>query len=89
MLPGSGLSNHPKLSGQRCHAVADERRWKIHPLAEDLKARARAAGLWNLWMPAEMAHTLQPLVRGSTLWTMLGVLLISPPTVRIHSACCA
>ena len=38
-------------------------RWKIHPLAEELKVKARGAGLWNLWMPAEMAHTLQPLVR--------------------------
>jgi hypothetical protein len=27
-------------------------RWTIHPLNEQLKAKARAAGLWNLWMAA-------------------------------------
>jgi hypothetical protein len=25
-------------------------RWTIHPLVEELKVKARAAGLWNLWM---------------------------------------
>ncbi len=29
----------------------DWRRWKIHPLVETLKARAREAGLWNLFLP--------------------------------------
>jgi hypothetical protein len=25
-------------------------RWTIHPLVEQLKLKAKAAGLWNLWM---------------------------------------
>ena len=48
-------------------------RWKIQPALEELKVKARAAGLWNLWMPAGMAHKLQPLVR--------------VPPVREASAC--
>jgi len=27
-------------------------RWTIHPLNEQLKAKARRAGLWNLWISA-------------------------------------
>ncbi|CAI5533095.1 unnamed protein product, partial [Closterium sp. Naga37s-1] len=33
------------------HAVG-EARWTIHPLVEQLKGKAKQAGLWNLWIPA-------------------------------------
>ncbi|KAI8470744.1 MAG: acyl-CoA dehydrogenase [Monoraphidium minutum] len=33
-------------------------RWSIHPAAEELKAAARDAGLWNLWLPRDMGARL-------------------------------
>lgn len=31
-------------------------RWTIHPLAEQLKVKAKEAGLWNLWMTAGVCY---------------------------------
>ena len=45
------------------HAQSDAR-WSVHPLQEQLKEAARAQGLWNLWLPADMAASLRPLVEG-------------------------
>jgi acyl-CoA dehydrogenase len=38
-----------KTYHQQHEAFAD--RWTIPPIIEELKAKARAAGLWNLWLP--------------------------------------
>ncbi|MBI1397266.1 MAG: acyl-CoA dehydrogenase [Betaproteobacteria bacterium] len=38
--------------------VAAGDRWATPPRMEDLKARARAAGLWNLWQPRDHGGTL-------------------------------
>jgi acyl-CoA dehydrogenase len=38
--------------------IAEGDRWQAPPLMEELKARARAAGLWNLWQPKSHGGTL-------------------------------
>lgn len=34
----------------------------MHPLMEELKAKARSEGLWNLWISASMAEEIRHLV---------------------------
>ncbi len=36
--------------------VARGDRWEPAPIVEELKDRARADGLWNLWLPADIAY---------------------------------
>ena len=42
------------------HAFTDaaEDRWTIPPIMEELKSKARQAGLWNLWRPAALGGRL-------------------------------
>jgi acyl-CoA dehydrogenase len=41
---------HPNEGKWEAH-VTGERRWEAVPMIEELKLKARAAGLWNLWRP--------------------------------------
>src|SRR5258706_6278715 len=38
-----------EIAGRR--NAGDWRRWEVHPLLPELQARARAAGLWNMFLP--------------------------------------
>ncbi|KXZ55728.1 hypothetical protein GPECTOR_2g1278 [Gonium pectorale] len=50
---------YPAEEVLEAHAMGpQETRWTIHPLMEELKAKAQQAGLWNLWLPASLASRL-------------------------------
>jgi acyl-CoA dehydrogenase len=44
------VPNEEKYYSQLSHS-SDYRQWRIPPIMEELKAEAKAAGLWNLFMP--------------------------------------
>jgi acyl-CoA dehydrogenase len=48
---------YPAESAWHGH-VKSERRWEPVPVIEELKPKARAAGLWNLWRPKTHGGTL-------------------------------
>ncbi len=48
---------HPNERKWEAH-VRGERRWEPVPVIEELKPKARAAGLWNLWRPKSHGGTL-------------------------------
>ncbi len=70
------MDAHVYPNEQRYHAElqALEDRFSTVPLMEELKARAKAEGLWNLWLPAEhgglsnLAYCPLAEIMGRVLW---------------------
>lgn len=47
------------------HAITPDR-WSVSPVVESLKSAAKAAGLWNLWLPLDSAALLKITPRDGT-----------------------
>lgn len=43
----------PLEAALTAHMTAPETKWRPHPSVEQLKTEAKAAGLWNLFLPLE------------------------------------
>lgn len=59
----------------------------MHPLQEQLKEEAKAQGLWNLWLPADMAVALQPLVQEASAGPAEMGLLLGPGLTNLGAGC--
>jgi alkylation response protein AidB-like acyl-CoA dehydrogenase len=70
------------------HAQSDAR-WTIHPLQERLKEEAKRQGLWNLWIPADMAAGLAPLLAEAGVPAEEARLLLGPGLTNLEYAHCA
>ncbi|KAL4514035.1 hypothetical protein Ndes2526A_g09094 [Nannochloris sp. 'desiccata'] len=116
-LPGLGPSEKVKPILERLHCfmaerilpaesildkhAASDQRWTIHPLQEQLKKEAKHAGLWNLWLPADLAIKLRPLLlaeisNNNSSFTLsrreneeLSLLLLGPGFSNLEYAHCA
>jgi acyl-CoA dehydrogenase len=56
------MAEHIYPNEEKWHAhVTSEHRWQPVPLIEELKPKARAAGLWNLWLPKTHGGSLSNL----------------------------
>ena len=57
----SFMDGHIYPNEQRCYrrSGTSSDRWKVDPVVEELKPKARAAGLWNLFLP-ESGHGAGP-----------------------------
>jgi NAD(P)-dependent dehydrogenase (short-subunit alcohol dehydrogenase family) len=52
---------HLSQRGEMARTLSSERRWQPAPLIEELKPKARAARLWNLWQPKNHGGALSNL----------------------------
>lgn len=78
----------PAEAALNAHA-ASAARWTIHPLQESLKNEAQAAGLWNLWIPADMVAKLRGLVAASVDDPRAAAAILGPGLTNLEYAHCA
>ena len=82
------------------HAKDPATKWKISPLNEQLKRKAKAAGLWNLWLPADLQAKLTHLAShapqeesgillGAGLSNLVGFQIFDIPWSVDAGPCCA
>ncbi len=68
---------YPAERHYREHTETAEDRWSIPPIMEELKVKARDAGLWNLWRPRNLGGRLTNL-EYAPLAEIMGRSLIGP-----------
>ncbi len=49
-----------------------DKRWTIHPKMEEMKAKAKSQGLWNLWISPSLADCMREVVAESSEPGLLG-----------------
>ncbi|KAL4422623.1 hypothetical protein ABPG75_008820 [Micractinium tetrahymenae] len=79
---------YPAEPTLNAHAASDQR-WTIHPVQEQLKEEAKRQGLWNLWLPADMAAALQPLLQEASASEEEQRLLLGAGLTNLEYAHCA
>lgn len=79
---------YPSEAVLAAHAASDAR-WTVHPVQEELKEAAKAQGLWNLWIPSDMAQTLRTLVSDAARSPEQAALLLGPGLSNLEYAHCA
>ncbi len=58
------MDEHVYPNEKRYNAEIARDRWAVSPMIEELKPKARAAGLWNLFLPENLKkHGLRAAVR--------------------------
>ena len=72
--------------------VRGEQRWQPVPIIEELKVKARAAGLWNLWRPKSHGGTLTNLeyaplceIMGRVSWAPEVLICSAPDTGNMET----
>ncbi|KAL4449032.1 hypothetical protein ABPG77_007749 [Micractinium sp. CCAP 211/92] len=79
---------YPAEPTLNAHAASDQR-WTIHPVQERLKEEAKRQGLWNLWLPADMAAALRPLLQEASASEEEQRLLLGAGLTNLEYAHCA
>ncbi|MCO5564561.1 hypothetical protein L7F22_018225 [Adiantum nelumboides] len=57
---------YPNEAEFSSHAFSDHR-WTVHPLESELQNKAKAEGLWNLWIPVDSAALASKILAGEDL----------------------